>query len=154
MSVLLFETLALTPPDCAIIPDSNIKNYNGKGKNDKIKRRQRFRVDAGLLVVLLMQPSRGVNFRAQKFKNTLPPQRSFSLIASCPIHEEEGDNDDANPNEMMQNRIYAFSNQTDTETGRTTSVNPNCIPFRMVSFVMRECPHHCARFLKLRLEGF
>jgi hypothetical protein len=154
VSVLLFEILALTPPDGAIIPDSNIKNYNGKGRNDTLKRRQRFRVDADCLKQL-MHPVAALISEHRSLGKYIATAEELSLVASCPIYEEEGDNDDATRIETIQNRIYAFSNQTDTETGRTTSANPNLysIPNGVVC-VMRECLHRCARFLKLRLEGF
>ena len=124
VSVLLFEILALTPPDGAIIPYSNIKNYNGKGRNDTLKRRQRFRVDADCLKQL-MHPVAALISEHRSLGKYIATAEELSLVASCPIYEEEGDNDDATRIETIQNRIYAFSNQTDTETGRKTSVNPN-----------------------------
>ena len=61
------------------------------------------------------------------------------MVASRPIQEEDEVDEDgvdiARTKATTKDRIYAFANQTDTETGRTTSVNPNLysIPHGAVS---------------------
>ena len=138
VSILLFETLSLTPPDDAIIPDLNVKRYNDNGKNEKIKRRQRFRVDAECLKQLT-HPIAALISEHRMLGKYIATAEELSLVASRPVYEEEGvdeDVDDISRTKMTtKTRIYAFTNQTDTETGRTTSVNPNLysIPHGAVS---------------------
>ena len=138
VSILLFETLGLTPPDDAIIPDFNTKRYNDNGKNDKIKRRQKFKVDAECLKQLA-HPVAALISEHRSLGKYVATAEELSLVASRPIQEEDGIDEDgvdiSRTKATTKDRIYAFANQTDTETGRTTSVNPNLysIPHGAVS---------------------
>jgi len=121
VSVLLFETLKLTPPEDAVIPD----------RGSKLKRRQRFRVDASCLeqlthpIAALISEHRGLGkYIATSEELLMVASRALNSSSTNSI-ESEHDAFAAENTDDVKDRIYAFANQTDTETGRTTSVNPN-----------------------------
>ena len=145
VSVLLFEILALTPPDGAIIPDSNIKNYNGKGRNDTLKRRQRFRVDADCLKQL-MHPVAALISEHRSLGKYIANLEELSLVASCPIYEEE-----EITTTLPESRRYkiVYTRSLTRPTRKPDERRPpiqTCIPFRTVSFVMRGALHAAPLF--------